>query len=131
MVCNLLGYQSHSTTQGFMQVLDRDLGSSLSPHSLYQRVPIAAGGAEVPLMICASDDDVVIDPHLVRGWQPFLKEGDRLLMVPQGRYFFHYFYPQPICQGITQFWQALKEGSSHPWKEANKLTLMNLAVYDF
>lgn len=113
MVYGLLGYHSQPITQGFVQLLERDLATSLSPHSLYQRVSIPPGGVPVPLLVCSSDDDIVVDPNQAQNWRSFMKAGDRLQMFPQGRYFFHYFYPLAVQQTMIQFWQS-RQFEYHP-----------------
>jgi pimeloyl-ACP methyl ester carboxylesterase len=105
MVYGLLGYQSQPITQEFVQLLERDLATSLSPHTLYQRISIPPEGVPVPLLVCTSNDDIVVDPNQAQNWQSFMKAGDRLQIFPQGRYFFHYFYPLAVQQAILQFWQ--------------------------
>jgi hypothetical protein len=102
----LFGYHSRPITREFKQILDKDLISSLSPHTLYQRISIFPGGVEAPLLVCASQDDAVIDPNLLAGWQPWLKESDRTWACPQGRYFFHAFHPQQTGQQILDFWRS-------------------------
>jgi pimeloyl-ACP methyl ester carboxylesterase len=105
-VYNLFGYQSRPITRELLQVLDRDLKSSLSPHTLYRRVSCFPGGVSVPLMVCGSQDDIVIDPNLLKGWQPWLKQGDRLWQCSEGRYFFHYFQHQEVGENIIDFWHS-------------------------
>ncbi|NEP57208.1 MAG: alpha/beta hydrolase [Symploca sp. SIO2G7] len=107
MVSNLFGYQDNYNTKKLIQVLERDLTTSVSPHSLFQRVSSIPGGVEVPLMVCGSKNDVIIDPHALRGWFKWLKEGDVFWECPQGPHFFHYFYPQQVGRKIIKFWQAL------------------------
>jgi hypothetical protein len=63
-------------------------------------------------MVCGSQDDVVVDPNLLQGWQPWLKSGDRLWQCPNGRYFFHYFHPQQVSQQIVDFWSSLDSSNS-------------------
>jgi pimeloyl-ACP methyl ester carboxylesterase len=106
-VSNLFGSQSYSMTRKFVEILEQDLSNSLSPHSLYQRVKISPSPVSVPLLVCGSQDDVVIDPNLLQGWQPWLKEGDRLWQCPSGGYFFHYFHPQQVSEKIQDFWNCL------------------------
>lgn len=106
-VYNLFGFQCPGTTQKLMQTLERDLISSLSPHSLYQRVSIPPGGVSVPLLVCGSRDDVAIDSNLLYGWQPWLKECDRIWQCPHGSYFFHYFHPQQVSDRIIDYWNSL------------------------
>jgi len=76
MVYNLFGKQSHVVTKEIIKILENDLMSSLSPHSLYQRFSMFPGNAPVPMLICGSDNDFVVDSNLLHGWQPWLKEGD-------------------------------------------------------
>uniref|UniRef100_A0A832H5I0 Alpha/beta hydrolase n=1 Tax=Oscillatoriales cyanobacterium SpSt-402 TaxID=2282168 RepID=A0A832H5I0_9CYAN len=104
MVFSLFGYQSPPITREFRHLLERDLRGSLSPHTLYQRVSFFPGGVMVPLLICGSKTDMVIDSNLLQGWQPWLKDSDRLWICPDGRYFFHFFHPQLVSEQITQFW---------------------------
>ena len=80
--------------------------TSLSPHSLYQRFSLFPGDVPVPLLVCGSENDFVIDPNLLEGWQPWLKEGDRIWLSARGRYFFHYFHPQQVSEQITNFWHS-------------------------
>lgn len=105
MVYNLFGHQSRPIAAQLQQILEKDLMSSLSPHTLYQQASVLSGGVSVPLLICGSQDDMVIDSNLLQGWQPWLKAGDRLWECPQGRYFFHYFQPQLTSEQITSFWK--------------------------
>jgi pimeloyl-ACP methyl ester carboxylesterase len=108
-VYHLFGYQSRPATRALMQVLDRDLKSALSAHTLYRRGSMFPGGVRVPLLVCAGQEDVVIDANLVQGWQPWLKPGDRLWQCPAGRYFFHYHQPQAMAATLLDFWQAQPE----------------------
>jgi pimeloyl-ACP methyl ester carboxylesterase len=110
-VYNLFGCQCPGMTQKLTQTLKQDLISSLSPHSLYQRVSIPPGGVSVPMLVCGSQNDVAIDSNLLLGWQPWLKPSDRLWQCSNGRYFFHYFYPQQVSEQLVDFWNSL---SLHP-----------------
>lgn len=105
-VYNLFGYQSRPIVRGLLQVLERDLSRSLSPHTLYRSATFIPNGVPVPLMVCGSQDDMVVDPQLLQGWQPWLKQGDRLWQCSEGRYFFHYFQPQETGAKIAHFWNA-------------------------
>lgn len=102
----LFGHQSRPIKRELLQVLERDLQTSLSPHTLYRRASFFPGGVPVPLLVCRGQDDRVIDPNLFQGWQPWLKDGDRLWQGQSGRYFFHYFHPQPVSEQIAAFWSA-------------------------
>lgn len=112
MVYSLFGRQSRSLTRRYQQVLERDLLSAASPHSLYQRVHHDPQKVSVPLLVCCAEHDPVIDPNLWRKWQPWLKDGDRLWQCPNGRYFFHYTYPEQVYHQIQAFWQSLTGSSS-------------------
>jgi len=74
MVYSLFGHQSHAITKEIIRILEKDLMSSLSPHSLYQRFSLFPGNAPVPMLICGSDNNFVIDSNLLQGWQPWLKK---------------------------------------------------------
>jgi pimeloyl-ACP methyl ester carboxylesterase len=102
----LFGHQSRPVKRELVQVLERDLRTSLSPHTLYQRISFFPGGAPVPLLVCGGQDDIVVDPNLFQGWQSWLKEGDRLWKCHAGRYFFHYFHPQQVSEQVADFWYA-------------------------
>lgn len=107
MVHNLFGYQDKHTTQVLLKILKQDLDCSVSPNSLFQRLNVPPGGVPVPLMICGSKDDIVVNSNELLEWQAWLKEGDRLWSCPQGRHFFHYFHPQQVGRMILKFWKSL------------------------
>ncbi|NJO40971.1 MAG: alpha/beta hydrolase [Cyanobacteria bacterium RU_5_0] len=107
MVDNLFGDQFHPIAQGLLRTLERDLETSLSPHTLFRRESIAPGGAAAPLFVCSGEDDMIVSPHELQGWQSWLKKGDRLWKCPQGRYFFHYFQPKQVGQQIVDFYASL------------------------
>ncbi len=106
MVYNLFGYHEERTIKSLVSILERDLDCSLSPHSLFQRLCIPPGGVPVPLMVCGSADDIIVESDALQGWQPWLKEGDRLWSYPQGGHFFHFFYPQQVGAKIFSFWKT-------------------------
>ena len=107
MVYNLFGYYNECTIKRFMRLLEQDLNCSLSPHSLLQKLSVPSGDVPVPLMVCGSCDDIIVEPNALQGWQPWLKEGDRLWMCPEGRHFFHFFHPQLVGEAILNFWKFL------------------------
>jgi pimeloyl-ACP methyl ester carboxylesterase len=119
-VYQLFGYRSPPVTRELAKVLDQDLQSSLSPHTLYQRVSYEAGGILAPLLVCGGQDDSVIDPHLLQGWLPWFKRAsnlkeighDLLWQCPNERYFFHYFQPQRVGEQIIGFWASQKRSQS-------------------
>ena len=106
-VHNLFGHQSCAVTQEYRYLLEEDLLLSLSPHNLYQNAHFAPGTVPVPLLVCGGDIDTVIDRHLLQGWQPWLKSGDRIWSCHKGRYFFHYSHPYSVSQEIFSFWRSL------------------------
>jgi pimeloyl-ACP methyl ester carboxylesterase len=112
MVHNLFGYQEKSSTQALVELLEQDLNSSPSPHSLYQQIAIPPGGVSVPLLACGSNDDPIVDPSALQGWNAWLKEGDRIWECPHGHHFFHYYHPQLVGQQILKFWQSLSDSET-------------------
>lgn len=109
MAYNLFGYHNECTIKRLEKILDSDLDCSLSPHSLFGGLSILPGGVSVPMMICGCQDDMIVESDALRGWQPWLKEGDRIWSCPQGSHFFHFFYPQQVGQSIIEFWQSLDQ----------------------
>ena len=107
MVYNLFGYHNQRSTKGLIRILEQDLNTSPSPHSLFERVSGACGGVDVPMMVCGSQEDVVIDPTALQGWRQWLKPEDVLWECPQGSHFFHYFHPQMVGRQVVKFWNSL------------------------
>lgn len=107
MVYNLFGYHHENTVKRLARILEQDLDCSLSPHSLLRIHSLPPGGVSVPLMVCGSNDDIVVGNDALQGWRPYLKECDRLWLCPQGRHFFHYFYPRKVGRQILKFWEYL------------------------
>lgn len=112
MAYDLIGYHNKCTIKSVVSRLEQDLDCSLSPHSLFQRMSLPPGGVSVPLMVCGSKDDIIVEPDDLQGWQPWLKEGDRLWSCPQGRHFFHYFHSQQVGRQILKFWKSLPQVDS-------------------
>jgi pimeloyl-ACP methyl ester carboxylesterase len=109
MVHNLFGYQDRSRTKSLINILERDLNSSPSPHSLYREVDIVPESVAVPLLVCGSKDDSVVDPNTLYRWASWLKNGDRIWECPQGHHFFHYFYPKEVGKQVLEFWHSVSE----------------------
>jgi pimeloyl-ACP methyl ester carboxylesterase len=105
-VRSLFGRDLPFHVQAFVALLDRDLETSPSLHSLYELVQLPKGGVSVPLLVCAAKDDSVIDRRSHAQWSRMLKLGDRLWRCPSGRHFFHYFYPEQVGNELMQFWQS-------------------------
>lgn len=102
-VYNLFGMQKKVTTHKLKSLLEKDLQTGLSLHSLYEPLRLTPKAIKVPLMVCCAQDDIVIDPTLQEDWQPWLKQNDQLWQYPRGRYFFHYFYPEAVTKAIAHF----------------------------
>ncbi|MEM9164008.1 MAG: alpha/beta hydrolase [Cyanobacteria bacterium P01_F01_bin.4] len=106
MVRLLFGPQGHRLTRALMQVLERDLDTGLSLHSLVGRTEIAAGGITPPLLICFGGQDSIVDSAMQDRWQPFLKPGDHLWICPQGHHFFHFDHPKQVESTIRGYWRS-------------------------
>ncbi|WP_341768598.1 hypothetical protein, partial [Escherichia coli] len=104
MVDNLFGYQDQRTVKHLTSILEQDLNCSLSPHSLFQRVSMTPCEVPVPLMVCGSLDDIVVEPDALRGWQTWLNPSDRLWLCPEGRHFFHFFHFQLVAEQLLNYW---------------------------
>lgn len=113
MVNTLFGDSSRSMTEAIVKVLEQDLDHSLSPHSLVKQVKLPPIQVSVPMLVCGSVDDVVIDPHQLRSWQQYFSQGSesQIWVCPGGRYFFHYFYSQQVKEAMLHFWQSLAVGT--------------------
>ncbi|MEL7035153.1 MAG: alpha/beta hydrolase [Cyanobacteria bacterium J06592_8] len=104
----LFGYQKPTTRLRLISMLDRDLKESLSVHSLLKRMSLSPIPVSTPLMVCGSEDDVIVDDQELQGWRSLLKTGDRVVQVPQGGHFFHHFYPQLVYDKILDFWSEME-----------------------
>lgn len=105
MVYGLLGCPAKDMTETLIQLLQQDLYHSLSPHHLGRSLSLSPISVKVPLLVCGSMDDIVIDPNQIQRWQDhFQHTSSRLWLCSSGRYFFHYFHPQNVVEQITQFW---------------------------
>jgi pimeloyl-ACP methyl ester carboxylesterase len=107
MVYGLLGCPPKNTTENLIKLLEQDIYQSLAPHSLVRSMSLLPIYVEIPLLVCGSVDDTVIDPNQIRGWQQYFHHStSRLWICPGGRYFFHYFYPKQVSEQIVQFWST-------------------------
>jgi pimeloyl-ACP methyl ester carboxylesterase len=103
MAYSLFGHQSRPLVAGWVRLIEQDLLYSISPHSLLKRRSLFPAGVAVPLLVCGGQDDAIVDPVQIRGWQPWLKAGDRTALFP-GRHFFHALEPQSVASQILSFW---------------------------
>ncbi|MBC6475410.1 MAG: alpha/beta hydrolase [Hormoscilla sp. GM102CHS1] len=104
---SMFGNTAYHKIQDLVKALEIDLNCSPSPHSLFKLVNIPPSGVEMPLMICGSRTDTIVDPQSITEWEACLKEGDRLWLCPQGHHFFHHLYPNLVGRQILSFWQSL------------------------
>jgi pimeloyl-ACP methyl ester carboxylesterase len=107
MATSLFGSQDRYWLAGMVDILEKDLNFSLSPHSLIAQMHLAPGSVPVPLLVCGSEDDAIVDVNALREWQNYFKESDRTWICPSGRYFFHYFHPQVVGEQILSFWESI------------------------
>jgi pimeloyl-ACP methyl ester carboxylesterase len=107
MVRDLFGQDLPFHIQAYMALLDRDLETSPSLHSLYELVQLPKGGVLVPLLVCAANDDSVINRRSHAQWSRMLKLDDRLWRCPSGRHFFHYLHPEQVGNELFRFWESV------------------------
>lgn len=112
MVRMLFGQQNHYTTKALIAVLEKDIATSPSPHSLYQRPSIAPGGVAMPLLVCGSQNDAIADIAALKSWHEWLKPEDSLWTCAQGYHFFHYFYPRLVGDRLLRFWTRSSSGAN-------------------
>lgn len=116
MVDTLFGCSSQPLTKVLVKILGQDLDHSLSPHSLVRQMSLAPIQVSVPLLVCGSVDDVVVDPYQLGSWQQHFSQAaettSQLWVCPGGRYFFHYFYPYQVEEQILNFWRSLPSEQS-------------------
>lgn len=108
MVQMMFGYQERKNQENLVKILQQDLYTAASAHSLYQLNRAKSGGVTMPLMVCGSKNDGIVNhPSLVR-WSCVLKDSDILWENPRGHHFFHYFFPQQTGRQIIKFWQGVE-----------------------
>lgn len=101
----LFGEQPHNTTKKLMAVLNKDLEQSPLLHSLFKLVELPKGGVSMPMMVCGSKNDLIVNSPDLKDWLKEFKPEDRLWEFPLGYHFFHYFYPQQVAEEMLSFWQ--------------------------
>ena len=107
MVQMMFGRQSRENVINLVKILKQDLLTAPTTHSLYQLDRVAPGGVSMPMMVCGSHDDGIVDRPALDRWQNCLKESDLLWMAPSGHHFFHYFFPEHTGRKIIKFWQKV------------------------
>jgi pimeloyl-ACP methyl ester carboxylesterase len=102
---NLLPYSCSSHINGLVDRLKQDLVESPSNHSLFQLNILPEGGVEMPLMICGSQDDPVVNKSSLSGWTHYFKSSDVIWYSTEGGHFFHHFHAELVSYQIQRFWQ--------------------------
>jgi hypothetical protein len=106
---SLLPASEQWRARSLSRALAKDLDTSPIPHSLFQVVAIPAQKVPVPMLVCASEDDPIVDPASLEQWGNYLKPGDQMWFCPGGRHFFHYSFPSLVNLKIMDFWQKLQQ----------------------
>ncbi|MGH1395202.1 MAG: alpha/beta fold hydrolase [Trichormus sp.] len=104
-VRHLFGEQPHNTTKKLVAVLDKDLEQTPLLHSLFKLIELPQGGVSMPMMICGSKNDPIVNPPALQNWLHYFKPEDHLWECPKGYHFFHYFYAQQVGEKMLNFWQ--------------------------
>jgi pimeloyl-ACP methyl ester carboxylesterase len=104
---SLFGQQRPDHLLGLIKILDRDLMTSLSLHSLFRNTSLPPGGVPMPLMIGGGQSDIVVDSMQLQRWQGWMKPSDRLWLCPNGRHFFYATHAQVTAQEILNFWNPI------------------------
>ncbi|MBE9008335.1 alpha/beta fold hydrolase [Fortiea sp. LEGE XX443] len=102
---HLFGEQPPHTTKKLMTVLDKDLEQTPLSHSLFKLIELPKGGVSMPMMVCGSKNDLIVNPPALHDWFNWCKPEDDIWECPKGHHFFHYFYPQKIGDQMLNFWQ--------------------------
>ena len=108
----MFGYQNRANVKNLVKILKQDLSTAPTSHSLYQLDRIESGGVSMPLMVCGSDNDGIIDRSALRGWKDYLKKDDILWINREGHHFCHYFFPKYTGRKIIKFWQNVDARST-------------------
>ncbi len=111
LVQMMFGVQDRTNTLNLIKILQRDLITAPTSHSLYQPCTIPSGGVSMPLMVCGSENDGIVDRFELGRWSECLKTEDSIWMNPLGHHFFHYFFPEKTSQQVLKFWQRVKQSS--------------------
>ncbi|BAZ44972.1 hypothetical protein NIES4102_19890 [Chondrocystis sp. NIES-4102] len=105
LVQMMFGEQDRANTLKLVKILQKDLLNAPTSHSLFQPATIDVGGVSMPLMVCGSENDGIVDRFELGRWSECLKPEDTIWINPLGHHFFHYFFPEQTSQQILKFWQ--------------------------
>jgi pimeloyl-ACP methyl ester carboxylesterase len=109
MVQMMFGHQDRTNILNLIKILQQDLYTAPIAHSLYQLDRIKSGGVSMPLMICGSENDAIVDRAALDRWTSCLKDNDVLWISTKGHHFFHYFFPEQTGRQIIKFWQGVEQ----------------------
>jgi len=112
MVLSLFGQQRQHCLTGLVELLERDLMTSLSLHSLLKRYSLSPAGVSVPLMVAGGQIDMVVDPTQLQRWSSHMKSGDRLWLCPDGRHFFYATHAQATAEEVVDFWHEVNHSKT-------------------
>ena len=108
---SLFGTPLPHAAKNLVEVLGRDLESSPNLHSLFKVACLAKESVTMPLLVCGSKSDPIVDPHTFSEWLPLLKPEDDIWQCPDGHHFFHYYCPQLVGEQLLNFWQPAYSNS--------------------
>ncbi|MGF1591545.1 MAG: alpha/beta fold hydrolase [Pleurocapsa sp.] len=108
MVQMMFGDQSRTKALDLVKILKQDLDAAPTGHSLYRLARVDSGGVSVPMMVCGSENDGIVDRPALQRWSDHLKPGDVLWTSPLGHHFFHYFFPEQTGRQVVKFWQRVE-----------------------
>ncbi|PZO11174.1 MAG: hypothetical protein DCF25_19905 [Leptolyngbya foveolarum] len=98
---NLFGNQPARLYKAIAQLLEKDLDSNLTLHSLAHHTEIPAESTTVPLLVCNGAHDSIICSQKQTLWHDAMKPGDRLWQCPEGNHFFHFHHAEATASVIT------------------------------
>ncbi|WP_017651803.1 alpha/beta hydrolase [Fortiea contorta] len=102
-VRSLFGNQPPHITKKLVTALQRDLEQSPCQHSLFKLIHLPKGGVSMPMLVCGSKTDPVVNSPALEDWLNWLKPEDNIWQCAKGYHFFHYFYPQQVGEQILRF----------------------------
>ncbi len=117
----MFGGWSRCASQRLVALLDEDLKTALSPHSLYRIASDQAQDLPLPLLVCRGEQDGIVTQHDFQQWQEISagsalaqpnSASPSLWQSPQEGHFFHYFCPTQTADVIQQFWTSIDRTES-------------------
>ena len=99
---NLFGNQPARFCKALAVLLQKDLDSNLTLHSLAHHTAIPSGSAKVPLLVCNGAQDSIVGSQKQMLWHDVMKLGDRLWQCPDGNHFFHFHHAEATANAIAE-----------------------------